>query len=449
MFLRSQLQQTLAKLIRSGNKNKILRIIEKLHIVEIEEIFLNLMPVEQREFLIILFEVEQAGKTLIRLPKSLSQELLEKFNDQQLVTMLNRLSSKESKSLLRYVPEERMQRILSFMEGDESTHLTELLLHPEDSAGDLMSPHFFTLPGDMLVREAIEYPRQMEREVSFNNIYVVDEHNRISGVIPIQELLLVDLDRSLADIMNRDVITIPPESSKQEVADYITRYNLLAMPVVDEMGVIKGIVSIDSIIEVLQDEATEDMYKIAGLDKEDRVFVRPLQSVQKRLPWLSINILTALAGASVVNFFQSTIDQMVALVIFMPVIAGLGGNTGAQTLTVIVRGIALGEVQLSAARRIILKELTVGLINGVIIGFLIAMVAIIWKGPVFLGIIVALAIVCNLLMASLIGSLVPLTLKYLGFDPAIASNIFVTATTDMFGFFVYLGLASIFMIYLV
>lgn len=445
MFSKTQIQQIIAKLLRSGNKQKLTRIIERMHIADIVDTMLNLMPAEQKELLESLLDIKKAGPTLLKLPKGVARDLMSNFSDAQLTIILKRLKPRESKSLLRTLPEERSQLLLTLLERETSSHLTELLLHPENSVGDLMSPTYFSLAADTLVREALEYPRHMKGEVNAFYLYVVDEQNRLLGVIPIHDLLMVEPSLKLREIMDRDVIRVPLEASKEEVAELFRRYNLLSIPVVDDMEVLQGVVSIDNIMEVLQEEATEEMYKIAGLDKEDRVFVKPIKSVRKRLPWLSINILTALVGALVMNSFLDTINQMVSLVIFMPVIAGLGGNTGAQTLTVIVRGLALGEVQLSSAKRVIMKEVVVGLINGLVIGTIVAIVATVWKGPVFLGLIVALAMLLNLVVASLIGTIVPLTLKYLGFDPAIASNIFVTATTDIFGFFVYLGLATFFM----
>ncbi|MBN2383731.1 magnesium transporter [bacterium] len=449
MFSGTQLNFIVAKLLRSGDRKKLMKMVNRLHSADIEMIMMNLLPAEQCDFLEVLFELKKAGKTLIGLPKYLAQDLLKRFEDTKLITLIRRMSEQESKSLLRFIPEERSQRLLSLIEREKSTHLSDLLLHPEDSAADLMSTDFFALPSETKVKVALEYPRQMGGEVSAFYVYVIDELAKLVGVVPIHQLLLVDPGRTLAEIMDRDVISVLLEASKQEIAEVITRYNLLSIPVVDDLNVLRGVVSIDSIIEVLQDETTEEMYKIAGLDVADRVFVKPLQSVRKRLPWMSINICTAMAGALVISFFSEVIDQMVALAFFMPVIAGLSGNTGAQTLTVIVRGIALGEVQISSARRVILKESLVGLTNGLAVGLVVALVAVFWQGPLALGLIVGLAMVFNFIIAALIGSIVPMTLKYLGFDPAIASNIFVTATTDLVGFFTYLGLASIFLSHLV
>lgn len=448
MLSKSHLQQIIAKFLRTGNKNKIIKITDKLNLSEIVAILVDLMPAEQKNFIELLFEIGLGEKIINRLPKGTVNDLLCNLKDRKLVEILKSLETKERTSLLRYLSEERSHRIIAYLEGEEASKLSELLLHPEDSAADLMNTKFLTLSGKTLVKDALEYPRKMKREVSAYYIYILDEKLRLIGIVPIHELLLVKPDKTLEQIMDRDVIQVQLDTPKGDVAEIITRYNLLSIPVVDEMGVVQGVISIDNIIEVIQDAATDDMYKIAGLDKEDRVFVKPMQSVKKRLPWLSINILTALTGAMIISHFEDTYRMIAALVIFMPVIAGLGGNTGAQTLTVVVRGLALGEVQLSSAKKVILKEFLVGLTNGVIIGILVAAVAILWKGSPFLGVIIALAILSNLIIASLIGSIVPMTLKYLGFDPAIASNIFVTATTDACGFLIYLGLATIFIDFL-
>ncbi|MBW2637267.1 MAG: magnesium transporter, partial [Deltaproteobacteria bacterium] len=231
---------------------------------------------------------------------------------------------------------------------------------------------------------------------------------------------------------------------QEEVARMFEKYDLVALPVVDDSGHLLGRITIDDVVDVMEEETSEDIYRIAGLDEDDSIFNEPVESIKKRLPWLYLNLLTALVSALVIGFFEDTIKMMVALAVFMPVVAGLGGNAGSQTLTLIVRGLALGEVTFENSKKALYKQIFVGIANGVAVGLVVGIIAYFWKGIPILGIVLGLAMVINVFVGTLVGTLIPLSLKWFKSDPALGSHIFVTAFTDAFGFFSFLGLAAIF-----
>jgi len=248
--------------------------------------------------------------------------------------------------------------------------------------------------------------------------------------------------------MTTDLISVRVDMDQEEVARQVASYNLLAIPVVDEENKLVGVITVDDVIDVIKDEATEDVYRLAGVAGDDRVFTPPLESLRKRLPWLQVNLVTAFAAASVVALFEDTIAKVSALAVFMPVVAGMGGNAATQTLTVIVRGIALGELTWANTRKALLKEAAVGLANGVGCGVVAAIVVWVWKGDVWLGGIIGAAMIINMFVAATAGTLIPLTLRALKVDPALASSVFITTLTDVFGFLSFLGLATVFLNYL-
>ena len=247
------------------------------------------------------------------------------------------------------------------------------------------------------------------------------------------------------EAIDKAIPSVNVDVDQEEVARMFEKYDLVSLPVVDHAGCLLGRITIDDIVDVIEEETSEDIYRIAGLDEDDSIFNDPVQSVKKRLPWLYLNLLTALASALVIGFFENTIQMVIALAVFMPVVAAIGGNAGSQTLTLIVRGMALGEVTFENSKKALYKQIVVGIVNGLAVGVVIGVIAYLWKGMPVLGLVLGLAMIINVFVGTLIGTLVPLSLKWLKADPALGSHIFVTAFTDAFGFFSFLGLATIFL----
>ena len=279
-------------------------------------------------------------------------------------------------------------------------------------------------------------------------LYIVDARRHLVGVTSLRRLLLVSPETPLKRIMTPDVISVRVDTDQEEAARLVASYNLLAIPVVDEENKLVGVITVDDVIDVIKDEATEDIYRLAGVTSDERVFTPPGESLTKRLPWLAVNLVTAFIAASVVSLFEHTIDQVVALAVFMPIVAGMGGNAGTQTLTVIVRGIALGELNWGNTRKALFKEALVGLGNGLVLGTLGALVVWLMKGNPVLGGVLGLAMVINMFIAATAGTLIPLGLRAMKVDPALASSVFITTFTDVAGFASFLGLATVFLKYL-
>src|SRR5205085_4978924 len=279
-------------------------------------------------------------------------------------------------------------------------------------------------------------------------LYVVDARRHLVGVVSLRRLLLVPPPTPLKRIMTTDLTSVRTGTDQEEVARLVASYNLLAIPVVDDENKLVGVITVDDVIDVIKDEATEDVYRLAGVAGDDRVFSTPMESLRKRVPWLEVNLVTAFLAASVVALFEGKIKDLPVLAVFMPVVAGMGGNAATQTLTVIVRGIALGEMTWENSRKALLKETLVGLGNGLVCGLVGALVVFVTKGDYWLGGILAMAMVINMFIAATAGTLIPLALRAMKIDPALASSVFITMLTDVFGFLSFLGLGTLFIKYL-
>jgi magnesium transporter len=331
----------------------------------------------------------------------------------------------------------------------EAADVAPLLAHPDESAGGRMTRGYIALRADMTVDEAINYLRLVKPNTEeAYYLYVVDAADRLEGVVSLRHLVVAPPRTPVSEVMSRDVVAVRAGTDQEECARLIRRYNLLALPVVDEGDHLVGVTTIDDLLDVATEEATEDMYRMVGM-AETESFYRPVpSSIRRRLPWLFVNLLTALAAASVVSFFEGTISRFAALAVFMPVVAGMGGNAGIQTLTLTVRGLALGEVSAADAVWVILRELAVASANGLAIGVAVGLTAYVWEGNVYLSLVLGAAMMLNMLAAALAGVLVPLGLKVAGADPALASGVFVTTVTDILGFLFFLGLATAFISYM-
>jgi magnesium transporter len=312
-----------------------------------------------------------------------------------------------------------------------------------------MNPHVFALPEDVTVAEAITAVQNARDVEMVFYLYVVDERRHLVGVVSLRRLLLVSPDTPLKRIMTTDVYSARVDLDQEEVARQVASYNLLAIPVVDSENKLVGVITVDDVIDVIKDEATEDVYRLAGVSIDDGVLTPPGDSLRRRLPWLLLNLVTAFAAASIVGLFTRTIESVVILAAFMPVVAGMGGNAGTQTLAVIVRGISIGELQWSNARQALVKEALVGLGNGLALGLVGAIGAwVVTGGNWPLGFILMAAMIINMFVAAVAGTLIPLGLRAMKVDPALASSVFITTLTDLFGFLSFLGLATIFVRYL-
>jgi len=443
-----QTQRIVLRLFMRGSHENIKRMITKLRPAESAELLAHIRRSDQLRFLQLLFEVRMAAPTIRELPAELAKDLINEFKNETIAEIVRRLSPDDAVDLLAYLPEDRQEQILGQLTGKERWTLERLRLYDEDTAGGRMTTEYIAFSQEMSTAEALEELREKHGKSDLLYIYVVDEVNHLTGLLPWRNLVFASGEEKIKDLMVYDPVSIQPDTPQEDVAKLVSDFDLLAVPVVDDENKILGVVTFDDIMEVMQEEATEDMYHLAGLDTAERVFSPVSRSVRLRVPWLLINLATALLAALTVALFKESISKFVALAVLMPIVANLGGNAGSQSLTVVVRGLALGELEFASRWKAILKEVSVGFCTGSINGLIMALIAYIWYGNFWLSLILFVAMIANMLLAGLFGALVPLLLKWADKDPALGSHILVTTVTDVGGFFIFLGLATALMGYL-
>ena len=439
------------RLLRIGATANLLNLLQKQHPADLAQVFSELQDKERDAAFTVL--ADRNGRLAMEAVSELGPEngarLLATRPAEEIAKLAQDIPSDDAAALIDHLPEELSAAVLHLMRPKESTVVENLLEYAERTAGRIMNPHVFALNEDITVGEAItEIQTSRDVEMVFY-LYVVDERRHLVGVVSLRRLLLVSPETPLKRIMTADLISARVDMDQEEVARQVAAYNLLAIPVVDAENKLVGIITVDDVIDVIKDEATEDIYRLAGVAGDERAFTPAKESLRKRLPWLGINLLTAFLAAAVVGLFEGTIDLFPVLAVFMPIVAGMGGNAGTQTLTVIVRGIALGELTWSNSRKALLKEAVVGLGNGIVLGAAAAGVVWMVRGNATLGLVLGMAMIINMFVAAAAGTLVPLGLRAANVDPALASSVFITTMTDMFGFFSFLGLATVFARYLV
>lgn len=377
-------------------------------------------------------------------------KILKGFSDNRQKEILGEMSSDELTDLVGTLDHESYEDILKKMNEDDREDVNMLLSYKPDTAGGIMATEFVTIEENYSVEEALKYLQKEapEAETAYY-LYVVDSNEILKGVVSLRDIVCNDFNTKISDITNTNVITVTYDMDQEEVANKFEKYGFLTIPVVDDNDKILGIVTIDDIVEILQEETTEDIHRLGGIDKEERVDGTLGESIKSRLPWLIVNLITAILAAAVVGVFEGTISQVVTLATFMPIVAGMGGNAGTQSMTIVVRGIALGELTGDNAMKVFIKELLVGLTTGIAIGAIISVLGFIWEGNYVFGIVIGVAMILNMMVATMAGYIVPVILKKLKVDPALASAVFVTTVTDVLGFFFFLGLATIFISYLI
>jgi magnesium transporter len=439
------------RLLRVGATANLVNLLQKQHPADLAQVFAELPERDRQSAFSLLVERNSrlAMEGLSELGPEAGAALLAERPAEEIVRLTQELPSDDAAAIIDYLPEDLAAAVLELMQKRPAgADVGELLEYPEQTAGRIMNPRVFALPEDITGGEAIT-ALQTSRDVEMVfYLYVIDSRRHLVGVVSLRRLLLVPPSTPLKRIMTTDLISVRVDMDQEEVARQVASYNLLAIPVVDEENKLVGVITVDDVIDVIKDEATEDVYRLAGVAGDDRVFTRPIDSLRKRLPWLMVNLMTAFLAASVVAVFQETIGLLPIVAVLMPVVAGMGGNAATQTLTVIVRGIALGELTWGNTRKALLKEALVGLGNGVACGIVGAGVVLVFRGDPILGLVLAMAMVVNMFVAATAGTLIPLTLRALKVDPALASSVFITTLTDMFGFFSFLGLATLFLKYL-
>ncbi len=359
--------RVLRRLLASGATTRAERLLARMPPADVAPLFSGMTPDEIRTVIELLFRRRRAARTLKELPPEMLPQVFEALTDQRLADVLARLEIDDLIEIVEWIPEDRRDEVVSRFPDFTRAELDRAELYPESSAGRVMTTKFVALDEKMNGQEAIDSLRALgDESEAVLYLYVVDEQRALIGVVPIRRLVSAPPDRCVADMMIPDPVRVSAEDDQEEVARIVARFDLLAVPVTDIDGRMLGIITVDDVIDVITEEATEDMYHLAGLTEADRVFVPAHESIRKRLPWMLVNLVTCFAAAWVVGLFERTIEQVVTLAIFMPVVAGMGGNGGVQALTVITRAIALGELEFSSGYRAAMKELAVGLSLGIV-----------------------------------------------------------------------------------
>jgi magnesium transporter len=442
--------ESVRRLLRMGATPNLVNLLQKQHPADLAQIFAELPEKERHAAFNTL--VEKNGKLAMEALSELGPEkgagLLALRSAEEIARLTQEIASDDAAALIDHLPDELSTVVLDLIRPKPGGGVSELLEYEERTAGRLMNPNVFALAEDLTAGEAITALQNARDVEMVFYLYVVDERRHLVGVVSLRRLLLVPPDTPLKRIMTTDVYSARVDTDQEEVARMVASYNLLAIPAVDAENKLVGVITVDDVIDVIKDEATEDVFRLAGVSKEDGVLTPPQESLRRRLPWLGVNLVTAFMAASVVGLFSNTINKVVALAALMPIVAGMGGNAATQTLAVIVRGLALGELTWSNARQALMKEGLVGLGNGLALGLVAAIGAWIWQGSPVLGGVLALAMIINMFIAATAGTLIPLGLRALKIDPALASSVFITTLTDVFGFFSFLGLATVFLRFL-
>jgi magnesium transporter len=415
----------------------------KLHPVDLADRLERLSPGERAELLTNL-PLETAAAALAEVYDDQFEELTEGLSTDRLVELVGELEHDDAADILGEFREERREELLEALPNEVSDPIEELLRHPEDTAGGIMNDRFITLSRTDTVKECLAHLREQKdrSRVDITYLYVVDEERRLVGIVPLRELVFSRPDGHIEEIMVRQVQFLRVDDDQEEVARRFDDYRYMALPVLDRSGKLVGVIDANDAFEVAQEEATEDMQLMVGLSGEERFSTPWKTSLRRRLPWLFVNLATAFLAAIVVGFFEETIAKWTALAVFLPIVAGQGGNAGMQTLTVIIRDMALGDLEPGDGKRALFKETLLGLLHGIAIGMVVGLIGWAWKGSPELGLIAGAAMLLNLLAAALSGVLIPFGLKALKIDPALASSIILTTVTDVAGFFFFLSLGA-------
>ena len=426
--------------------NDIAKIIREIYIQEGLEPFLTYIRTIPEEHL---------GEVLLELPENIKDEALNHLSVSQLIEIVDELDSDDATDLMQDIEDidsEKEQEILSSLDEEDIKDIKLLKKYEEDEAGALMQTELFSARLDETIGSAVERLKKMKLEDDLDNIhqvFIIDKFNILLGVIMLEDLITYDFDKTFRDYFDKThkmIQKVRAKSSINEVANIFENYDLVVLPVVDNQGVLVGRITSDDVYDIIEERATDQIYKMAGIDDEAEEDKNIISITHKRGVWLGVNLLTAILASLVIGVFDETIQKFVALAVLMPIVASMGGNAGTQTLTIMVRQIALDEMSWHEARKSIRQEIIVGLLNGIIFAVVMGIIALLWFDNTRLGIVIALAMIINLLIAGLFGAAIPLALKRIGTDPAVASSVLLTTVTDVVGFFAFLGLAKVILV---
>lgn len=423
--------------------------IEDNHPVDIAEALSELDAAEINNFTKLL-ETEDLADIFEESEKDLQIDILKCKSSEEIIEIFSHMAADDITDILGLLPIQKRKELLRHMKQDDALVVKNLLGYDRESAGGIMTTEYLLLNKNLKTTEALQKLKNIAPDTEIiDTIFVSDDSKKLVGSVDLRDILSSDDDKKLEELMDDNIIKVTADVDQEIVAQQVAKYDLTVIPVINKSGILIGIITVDDIIDVIEAENTEDLYKMHGVDEEESSDTTLMQSIKSRMPWMFINLATAFLATFTVAMFEDVIAQVAALAAAMPIVAGMGGNAGTQTLSIVIRGIALGEIDFKDNWKLLFKEGAVGIINGAATGMVTGLILYLMYGNYYLGLIIFLAMILNLLIAGMFGFLIPLSLQSLGIDPALASAIFLTTVTDVFGFFVFLGLARTFLVYLI
>lgn len=446
--------QNIRFFINNRDEAKLKNILLGTHPADIVDIIVNLDE-EESEYIFSLLPSEMASEVISDLDDYNREQILEDIEDVRLTEIVDEMDSDDATDLVSDLPEDKAIKVLEGIDVQDSREVQTLLRHEEDTAGGIMALEYVAVNHNCSVDEAIRELRSKTDEVEdVFYVYVVDNQNKLVGILPIQELILTSGKTRISEIMDKDVISVREEMDQEEVAYLVKKYDLVAVPVVDPQGRLVGRITVDDIMDVVEEEASEDIHRLAGITDDVEIYETSAFKISKvRLPWLLFSFFGEIGSAMVMSRFQASLEKIIIAAFFIPIIMAMGGNAGIQSSTIMVRGLALGEVGLLHARKQLMKEFRVSLINGLVCGVLLFGVISIWgrfidfTHHIEFGALIGASLFLIIINATLVGAFIPLLLKKIKVDPAIATGPFITTSNDIFGLLIYLGLATLFLLH--
>lgn len=433
-------------LVHRQNLAELQRKLDELHPADIAHI-LESLPLEDRLTVWQLVKVERDGDILLEVSDAVRETLIADMDDHELLAAAKEMDADELADLAPELPRDVIHELMESLDAQQRERVRSALSYEEDQVGALMDFEMVTIREDVTLEVVLRYLRRLkELPGHTDKLFVVDYDGILKGVLQIKRLLVNDPDKLVAEVMASDPVSFHPDEDANDAAQAFERYDLVSAPVVDKSGKLIGRLTIDEIVDLIREESESEVLSMAGLREEEDIFASVWKSVGNRWAWLAINLITAFVASRVIGLFEGSIEKLVALAALMPIVAGIGGNSGNQTITMIVRAMALDQLSPGNTSRLLRKELGVGLVNGLVWGGVIGVVAFYLYGSWSLGVVMTAAMTLNLLLAALMGVLIPMTLARVGRDPAMGSSVMITAMTDSGGFFIFLGLATIFLL---
>ncbi len=436
-------QALVETLVHKQNLAELQKKLDTLHPADVAYI-LEALPLDQRLDVWDLVKAERDGDILLEVSDAVRQTLIADMDSDELLAAAEQLDTDELADLAPDLPKDVLQELLESLDASNRERLQSALSYPEDAVGALMDFDIVTIREDITLEVALRYLRRIGSLPDHTDkLFVVDRHDMLRGVLPLKRLVVSDLDSGVAEIMADDAVVFHPEDKATDAAKAFERYDLVTAPVVDENNKLIGRLTVDTVMDFIREEAESDMLSLAGLREDEDMFSSVWKAMQNRWTWLAVNLVTAFVASRVIGAFEGSIEKIVALAALMPIVAGIGGNSGNQTITMIVRGLALGQVASHNMKSLLQKELGIALLNGLIWGSVLGVVAYLLYDNVALGVVMTAAMTLNLLLAAVMGVLIPLMMTKFGRDPAVGSSVLITAMTDSGGFFIFLGLATL------